>query len=335
MQSITRFRSYLAATLIMLFSTGCATSEQQPVAITGVSAENQLASWNNTENKARIIDFVSRVTNKHHPDYVPPAERFAVFDLDGTLQSEHPYWFVLEFAMHLAREQAPAHPEWNKDPFLAAVIANNPPKTIAVDQWLNLAQLVETGMERAVLRQKAASWLATARDSQGRLFRQRVYQPMVELLNYLRANNFHVWISTGSLDAFAQASAKFFDVPPYQVIGTKRALEFKEENADVSTVTQKAEMQFGNLYDGKVVALEQILGGIRPIITGGNTTNDMPMMTYSSNQSRASLQLLVVHDDGKREALHPGGRILERATERNWVRISMRDDWRVVYPDFD
>jgi len=237
--------------------------------------------------------------------------------------------------MHLAREQAPNHPQWSNDPFLAAVIANNPPKTISVERWLNLAQLVETGMERAVLRQKAAHWLETARDNEGRLFRQRIYLPMVELLEFLRANDFHVWISTGSLDAFAQASAKFFDVPPYQVIGTKRVLEFKEESADISTVTQKAEMQFGNLYDGKVVALEQILGGIRPIITGGNTTNDMSMMTYSSNQPRPSLQLLVAHDDGKREALHPGGKILERATERNWVRVSMRDDWRVIYPDFD
>jgi len=93
--------------------------------------------------------------------------------------------------------------------------------------------------------------LATARDNEGRLFRQRIYLPMVELLGFLRANDFHVWISTGSLDAFAQASAKFFDVPPYQVIGTKRVLEFKEESAVISTVTQKAEMQFGNLYDAK------------------------------------------------------------------------------------
>jgi len=132
MQSINRLRNYMAATLIMLFTIGYAAADKP-------STESQLVSWNNTQNKTRIIDFVKRVTNPKHPDYVPPAERFAVFDLDGTLQSEHPYWFVLEFAMHLAREQAPNHPEWNNDPFLAAVIANNPPKTISVDQWLNLA----------------------------------------------------------------------------------------------------------------------------------------------------------------------------------------------------
>jgi len=317
------------AFLILTVNTNHAVADA-PV-VTTLSAEHYLLSWNDTDAKKRIVDLVNRVTREDSSDYVPAAERFAVFDLDGTLLTEMPDWLSVPFAMDLIREKAHEHPEWNNDPLLASVIANNPPQPVEHLQWRAMAEILEKHWQRAELREKARSWLATARNKEGKLYNQTIYQPMVELVAYLQANNIQTWISTGTMDAFSQEAGRYFNIPANQVIGTKRGLKYKEEGKH-AFVDYKETMQFDNSYGDKVVALEQILAGMRPIIVGGNTTNDMAMMSWSEGRNGPSLQILIVHDDAERERIQPAGEVLDRATERNWLKVSMRNDWKVIFP---
>jgi len=317
--------------ILMLFVLITATSHAETNHSQVKSAQHHLLSWHDTDAKKRIIDLVNRISSEDSADYVPPSKRFAVFDLDGTLLTEMPDWLSVPFAMDLIREKAHEHPEWNNDPLLASVIANNPPQPVEHLQWRAMAEILEKHWQRAELREKARSWLATARNKEGKLYNQTIYQPMVELVAYLQANNIQTWISTGTMDAFSQEAGRYFNIPANQVIGTKRGLEYKEEGKH-AFVNYKETMQFDNSYGDKVVALEQLLAGVRPIIVGGNTTNDMAMMTWAEGRNGPSLQILIVHDDPVRERIQPAGEVLDRATERGWLKVSMRDDWKVVFP---
>jgi len=276
---------------------------------------------------------VNRVTTEGSADYVPPAERFAVFDMDGTLLTEHPYWLTLEFAFYLARERVAEHPEWKNDPFISSILEGNPPKTVTSAQWRQLTGLVEANMERQELRAKADYWMAHGLNHEGKPFRQLIFQPMKELMEYLRANDFKTWISTGTWDTFSQSAAAYFGVPSYQVLSAERALELKEDREKTYIVQLEQEF-FPNMFKDKVLGLERVFAGIRPIIVAGNTNNDMAMMTWSADRDGASLQLLIIHDDEKREALHyAGDEVLKRAAEHNWLKVSVRDDWKVIFPE--
>jgi len=329
MTIIHAFKEYLLfIVFILTISTNTSASDNN---LTTQQDSQYLESWNHTETRARIIDLVKRITDKKSPDYITPAERFAVFDLDGTLLTEMPDWLSVPFAMDLIREKAHQHPQWNDDPLLASVIANNPPQPVEHLQWRAMAELLEKHWQRAELREKARNWLATARNKEGRLYNQTIYQPMVELIAYLQANHIQTWISTGTMDAFSQEAGRYFNIPANQVIGTKRALKYMEKDGKAMVVYQE-NLQFDNSYGDKVVALEQLLGGVRPVIVAGNTTNDMAMMTWSEGRNGPSLQILIVHDDAVRERIHHAGEVLDRATERNWLRVSMRDDWKIIFP---
>jgi len=167
MSIIKSLKQYLMLTfLVLIIGTGCTANPHNPVA---KQSTEYLLSWNDGEARSRITQLVERITDKKSPDYLPPAERFAVFDLDGTLLTEMPDWLCVPFAMDLIREKAHEHPEWSNDPLLASVIANNPPKPVEHLQWRAMAELLEKHWQRAELREKAKNWLATARNKEGRL----------------------------------------------------------------------------------------------------------------------------------------------------------------------
>ncbi|PWF23310.1 HAD family hydrolase [Corticimicrobacter populi] len=325
----------IAASLAL---TGCTlppTDSPAHHALSTQSATQALPSWQDRAARQEILAFVEHVTTPGHPDYVPPAERLAVFDNDGTLWAEKPHWFSVQFYIDRVRALAPEHPEWMADPLLASVIANDPahPPKLGGKEVIRLAALAETGLDQESFRTIARDWLATARHPEtGMLYRDMVYQPMLELLELLRGHGFRTYISTGGFDEFTRALAPVYGIQPYEVLATRWKMTYQEQDGG-SVVMREPTLDFYNYNEDKPVGIEVALG-MRPILAAGNSDGDLAMMTYVADRSGPSLVLLVDHDDAQREYDYARGadRSHARAAERDWTRISIRDDWNTVYP---
>jgi phosphoglycolate phosphatase-like HAD superfamily hydrolase len=288
------------------------------------------------------MDFVRRVTTQGSPDFTPLAERVATFDNDGTLWSEQPIYVQLAFALDRVRTLAPQHPEWKStQPFKA--VLDNDAEALAAAGTRGLAQLImatHAGMTTDEFTQAVAAWIATARHPRfDRPYTDLVYQPMLELLVYLRDNGFKTYVvSGGTVDFMRVWTDRAYGIPPEQVIGSTFVTELERRADGTLALVRQPKLDFLDDGPGKPVAINKFIGR-RPILAFGNSDGDQQMLQWTAAGSGLRLMGLVRHTDGDREWAYdrtaPIGRLdkaLDEALAKGWLVVDMKRDWRVVYP---
>ena len=307
----------------------------------GAQTTDPLPSWNDGEAKRAIMDFVGTVTEEGSPDYVPPAERIATFDNDGTLWAEQPMYFQLLFAIDRVKALAPQHPEWKDQEPFASLLKGDVKKTLAGGEHaiLEIVMATHAGMTTTEFEQIVTDWVAAATHPKtGKLFTEMVYQPMLELLDYLRANEFRTYIvSGGGIESMRPWTENVYGVPPEQVVGSSIKSEYEVLDGR-PVLTRLPEMNFIDDKEGKPVGIDQHIGR-RPIMAVGNSDGDFQMLEWTTAGEGPRFGLLVHHTDGEREwaydrESHIGGlnRGLDEGPKRGWTIVDMARDWEVVFP---
>ena len=300
-----------------------------------------LSSWNDGTSKQGILAFVARVTKEGGPDFVPVAERIATFDNDGTLWSEKPMYFQLAFALDRVKAIAAKHPEWRETPPFKAVLENDLMAVFATGDrgLLELMMASHAGMTTDEFEKIVTDWLATAKHpTTGRLYTEMVYQPMLELLVYLRANGFKTYIvSGGGIEFMRPWAEKVYGIPPEQVIGS--SIRVKYEIRDGKPVLVRfPEVDFIDDKSGKPVGIHQHIGR-RPIAAFGNSDGDFEMLEWTTSGNGPRFGMIVHHTDAEREWAYDRdskiGRLntaLDEAPKRGWVVVDMKQDWKQIFP---
>jgi hypothetical protein len=305
-------------------------------------AADPLPSWNEGNAKQAILDFVARVTNPNGPDFVPEAERIATFDNDGTLWSEKPLYFQLYFAIDRVKEMASEHPEWQEQQPFKGVLEGDMEAVAAAGKagLLELVMATHTGMTTDEFSQIAKSWLATARHPErDRPYTELVFQPMLELLDYLRAHGFKTYItSAGGIALMRAWTEEVYGIPPEQVIGSGVKVEFVEREG-VPALVRLPEIGLLDDKEAKPVAIHQFIGR-RPIASFGNSDGDFQMLQWATSGDRPGLGVFIHHTDDEREWAYDRdshvGRLdrgLDEAAERGWILVDMKNDWATVHPE--
>ena len=312
------------------------------VSLTATQAQDPLPSWNDGAAKKSITELVERVTKEGTPDFVPPEERIATFDNDGTLWCEQPMYFQLLFALDRVKALAPQHPEWKtKEPF-ASLLKGDVKAALAGGERAMLEIIVAThaGMTTAEFEQIVKEWIATAKHPKfKRPYTECVYQPMIELLAYLRVNGFKTFIvSGGGIEFMRPWTEKVYGIPPEQVVGS--SIKTKYEWRDGKPVLMRLpEMNFIDDKTGKPVGINSHIGR-RPIAAFGNSDGDQQMLEWTQAGSGARLMMLVHHDDAVREFAYGAeskigtfsDALMAEAKKNAWTVISMKSDWKVIFP---
>jgi len=320
------------------------------VAFTATSARaaDPLPSWNDGPAKQSIINFVTKVTTPGSPDFVPVPERIAVYDNDGTLWSEQPVPVQFYFVADRVKALAPNHPEWKtKEPF-ASLLKGDVKKALETSGDHGLMELfmaTHTGMTTDEFAQMVKDWIATAKHPQtGKRFLDMTYQPMLEVLAYLKANGFKNFIvSGGGIEFMRPWTEAAYGIPPEQVIGSSMKTKFELRDGKAVLVRLPA-LNFNDDKADKPVGINQHIGR-RPIAAFGNSVGDQQMLEYTHSGSGARFELLVLHDDAKREFAYGPARGLpdvkygyfttaleDHAKKDGWTVVSMKDDWKTVFP---
>jgi len=300
-----------------------------------------LPSWNEGAAKQSVFDFVVRVSDSASPAFVPEAERIAVFDNDGTLWAEQPAYFQLLFAIDRVKTLAPEHPEWaKKQPFKAVLDGDMEALAAAGEHGLlELIMATHAGMTTEEFEEIADNWLATAKHpTTGRPFTEMVYQPMLELLDYLRANGFKTFIvSGGGIEFMRPWTEEVYGIPPEQVVGSSIKTVF-EMRDDGPVLIRLPELDFIDDKEGKPVGINTHIGR-RPIAAFGNSDGDLQMLQWTAAGEGPSFCLYVHHTDADREWAYDRdshiGRLdkgLVEAKDRGWTVVDMARDWKVVFP---
>ncbi|MBT8479781.1 MAG: haloacid dehalogenase-like hydrolase [Gemmatimonadetes bacterium] len=338
-------KPYLAiSTLAFLSLTACAPTgtETDPESTTSsAAAVDPLPSWNEGATRTAILSFVERTTTAGSPDFVPPAERIAVFDNDGTLWSEQPLYFQFLFALDRVKAVAADHPEWKEtEPFRAVLEDDREALAgMGMHEIVEIVMATHSGLTTDEFAQVVEEWMATARHPRfGVPYTDLVYQPMLELLSYLRESGFKTFIvSGGGIDFMRVFTERVYGIPPEQVVGSSGNLEFAMVDG-VPTLTKTAGLDFIDDKAGKPVGIWRFIGR-RPILAGGNSDGDLQMLQYTAPGDRTAFGLIVHHDDDEREVAYDRdshvGRLdvaLTEAPERGWVVVSMKNDWSKVFP---
>ena len=304
-------------------------------------AVDPLPSWNDTAAKRAITDFVARVATEGGADFVPAPERIAVFDNDGTLWSEKPVPFQMMFALDRVKALAPEHPEWqSKQPF-ASLLNGDVTGLAATGEKgvLGIVAATHTGMTTDEFTQSVTEWVTTAKHPQsGRLYTEMVYQPMLELLDYLRANGFKTFIvSGGGVEFMRPWAERVYGIPSEQVIGS--AGKIKLEVRDGKPVLVKLpDIDLIDDKEGKPVGIQSRIGR-RPIAAFGNSDGDLQMLEWTMAGDGARFALFVHHDDAQREfaydredKLQQFSKGWDEAVAKGWTVVSMKNDWSTIYP---
>ena len=304
-------------------------------------ASDPLPSWNDGEARQSIVTFVKKVTIPDSPDYVQPAERIATFDNDGTLWAEQPMYFQLFFALERVKALASMHPEWKtREPF-SSLLQGNVKQALAGGEKAILGIVMEThaGMTTEEFRQIVRDWIATARHPKtGKLFTEMVYQPMLELLAYLRANGFKTFIvSGGGIEFMRPWTEKIYGIPPEQVIGSSIKTKF-ELREGKPVLIRLPEVDFIDDKAGKPLAIDKFIGR-RPIAAFGNSDGDLQMLQWTTAGEGLRFGLIVHHTDAEREWAYDRkssiGRLdkaLDEANKCGWTVVDIKKDWKVIYP---
>ena len=310
-------------------------------------ATDPLPSWNDTPTKAAIVAFVRSATDADDPGFVPAAERIAAFDNDGTMWVEHPLYTQVVFALDRVKELAPQHPEWRtKQPFAALLSGDR----AAIDRFTtgDFAKIISAthaGVSLEEFRAIVARWLKTARHPRfERPYAELVYQPMLELMRYLRAGGFRTYIVTGGGQEFVRVFAeRIYGVPPQQVVGSASKMRYEYRADGRPELVRRPEPLLIDDGVGKPIGINLVIGR-RPVAAAGNSTGDRQMLEWTqagiqAHQPGARLLMLVHHDDAVREyAYGPdtqvgrfSAELMDEARRRGWIVISMKNDWRRVF----
>jgi phosphoglycolate phosphatase-like HAD superfamily hydrolase len=344
-ESSNRAVSLIRAAFVALALAGCAahngtgasTNTTPPSA---VSAATMLPSWRDGAAKQKIQKFVADVTREGSPTFVPPAERIAVFDNDGTLWSEQPLYFQFIFMLDQVKAAAPQHPEWKNNPAFKALMAKNYGALAGQQkQLLQLVAVANSGMTVDDYDKTIRDWLANARHPKfNRPYTELVYQPQQELLAYLRANGFKTFIVSGGTIEFMRPWAeKAYGIPPEQVIGSSQLVQYQMHNGQ-ATLVRQPKIDFVDDGPGKPVGIYRNIGR-KPILAFGNSDGDLQMLQYTTSGSGPHLALLVHHDDAVREFAYDRtskigklDKAWDEAIADGWTVVSMKDDWQTIYP---
>jgi hypothetical protein len=331
-----RFRLLISVIVAIVVISTCSVS----------NAEDPLPSWNEGSAKESIIKFVTAVTKEGGPYYVPPEDRIATFDQDGTTWVSHPIYAQAVFALDRVRELAPQHPEWkNEEPF-KFVIANDKAAIgkFGESDWEVIIAATHAGMSAEDFQNIVRKWLSTAMDSRWhRPYTELVYQPMIEVMNYLRANGFKTYLVTGGGQEFVRVySESVYGVPPEQVVGSSILTKYEYQNGK-PVLLREPKVFFIDDKTGKPVGINLFIGK-RPYAAFGNSTGDREMLEWTQAGGGKRLMMLVYHDDDKREyAYGPAGglpdthvgtfsqALMNEAKKKGWIVISMKNDWKRVF----
>jgi hypothetical protein len=300
-----------------------------------------LPSWNDGAAKTAITGFVARITRQGGSDFVPPEQRIATFDNDGTLWCEQPMYVQLAFALDRVKAMAPMHPEWkDKQPFKAVLEGDLAALAQAGERGLvELIMVTHAGMTTGEFTKIVSDWLSTARDPRfQRPYTELVYQPMLELLAFLRANGFKTFIvSGGGIEFMRPWTEQVYGVPPEQVVGSSIKTRFEMRDGR-PVLFRLPQINFIDDKAGKPVGINEQIGR-RPIAAFGNSDGDLEMLQWTTMIEAPRLGLLVHHTDAEREYAYDRnthfGRLdvaLDAAAANRWAVASMKDDWKRIFP---
>jgi phosphoglycolate phosphatase-like HAD superfamily hydrolase len=322
---------------VLLFAAGIVTSP-----FGALAQSDPLPSWNDGAVKKSITEFVARVTREGGPDFVAVPERIATFDNDGTLWTEQPYYFQFAFALDRIKALAPQHPEWKtKQPFKALLEGDKQALAAAgKDGLLQIMAVTHTGMTVEDFTKTVLEWTATARHPRfHRPYIELIYQPMLELLTYLRANGFKTFIvSGGGVEFMRPWTEKVYGIPPEQVVGSSGVVKFQTSPDGRPELLKLAKIEFVDDGPGKPVGINRFIGR-RPIFAFGNSDGDLAMLQWTMAGKGLRFAGLVHHTDATREYAYDReskvGKLdqaLDEATVKGWAVVDMKEDWKTVFP---
>lgn len=301
-----------------------------------------LASWNNTKVKQDILAYVKDVTNPDSPNFIPVRDRIATFDNDGTLWAEQPFYFQLFFALDQIKALAPQHPEWkNKQPF-KAVLENNMGELMKQGKagLLQIVAVSHAGMSTDQFESNASKWIAAAQHpTKKKLFKELIYQPMLELVQHLQANQFKVFIVSGGGIDFMRAWAEdVYGIPKDQIVGSTLQAKYDYNNGK-PVITKLPALDFNDDKEGKPVAIEKYIGK-KPVFAAGNSDGDLQMLQWTASNKYKNFELYVHHTDSIREWAYdrksPIGTLdkgLDEGKAKKWAFADMKTDWKVIFPE--
>ncbi len=314
------------------------------IQLTGCNEQHSLdplPSWNEGKSKQSIMDFVNEVTDQNSPNFVKPEDRIATFDNDGTLWSEQPYYFQLQFALDRVKDLAPEHPDWNDNPLFKAVLENDIKTVLSFGEHglLELVMNTHSGMTTEEFAQIVKDWINTAKHPKtNKLYKEMVFQPMLELLEYLRANEFKTYIvSGGGIDFMRPWTEEVYGIPAEQVVGSSGKVKFEMRNGE-PVLVKLPEIIFIDDKEGKPVGIHQFIG-TTPIATFGNSDGDLQMLQWTAAGDGKRLMVFIHHTDDEREWAYDRessiGKLdkgLDEANEKGWTVVDMKNDWNKIYP---
>ncbi len=316
--------------------------ESAPRARSAEHGLDPLPSWNDGPAKQAVVDFVARVTTESGKEFVPPNERIAVFDNDGTLWCEQPVYFQLAFVFDRVKALAPQHPEWtDKEPFRSVIAGDMKGAMAAGEKGIGeMMMATHAGMTTEEFSKIVSDWITTAKHPKsGKLYTEMVYQPMLELLAYLRANGFKTFIvSGGGVEFMRPWVERVYGIPPEQVVGSRGKLKFEMHGGE-PVLVKLPEIDLVDDGPGKPVGIQQVIGR-RPIAAFGNSDGDQQMLEWTTAGEDARFALIVHHTDGERETAydrdsHIGklDKAWDAAVKRAWTVVDMKNDWKTVFPN--
>jgi hypothetical protein len=306
-----------------------------------IGQTDPLPSWNDRPAKQAIVAFVTRVTSAGGADFVPIEQRIATFDNDGTLWSEQPMYFQFAFVLDRVKAMAKDHPEWKTtQPFKAALEGDRAALAASGEKgMLQLMVVTHSGMTTEEFSKTVADWIATARHPRfNRPYSDLIYQPMVELLSYLRGNGFKTYIvSGGGIEFMRPWVEKAYGIPPEQVIGSSGKTAYKLVG-DRPELDKLPQVEFVDDGPGKPAGINRFIGR-RPVFAAGNSDGDLQMLQWTTLNDGPRFAMIVHHTDAAREWAYDRtssvgklDKALDEAPRRGWLVVDMKDDWKVIYP---
>jgi phosphoserine phosphatase len=306
-----------------------------------VAQTDPLPSWNDGPAKQAIVAFVTDVTREGSPDFVPPSERVATFDNDGTLWIEQPIYVQFAYALERVRALAPQHPEWKETQPFKAVLEGDMSALAAAGEKgaVEIVAATHAGMPPDEFKQQVKEWLATAKHPRfERRYEELVYQPMLEVLTYMRANGFKTFIVSGGGIEFIRAFAeKSYGIPPDQIVGSSIVTKFERRDGR-PTLFRLPEVNFVDDGPGKPVGINQHIG-LRPIAAFGNSDGDLQMLQWTTEAGGRRLGVVVHHTDAEREYAYDRNskvghldKALDAASVDRWTVVDMKQDWKTIFP---
>ncbi len=326
---------------IIAFFSSCKESPKSAQNASTNEQSDPLPSWNDGPSKNAIIDYVQDVTNTKSENFIPISERISTFDNDGTLWSEQPVYFQLFFTIDRIKELAVDHPEWKKEQPFKAVLENDM-QALGQQGYKGLIQLLmvsHTGTNSKEFETTVKNWIRTAKHPTKNVgYDKLVYQPMLELLDYLRANDFKTYIvSGGGVDFMRAIVTEIYGIPKEQIIGSTIKKTFDYNNGNPQII-RNAELENIDNEDGKPLNIQKIIGK-KPILAAGNSDGDIEMLQWTASNTYKSLMLMIHHTDSIREWAYDRttsiGKLdkgLEESKAKDWNLVDMKSEWKIIYP---